>query len=235
VRLMCQDARAQSYSDAQIDDYQGLPRSRFPWSAPLTVTVRARFSHTSGVLKGTAGFGFWNDPFFMTGRRLPAFPRALWFFYASPPSNMKLDLETPGCGWKAATIDARRWPFILLLPALPAAVPLMNIRRLYQALWPVGQRAIGVKEAQVDVEMADWHTYVLEWTAQQARFLVDDALVLATERSPQGRLGFVLWLDNQYAIVTPWGRIGHGCVDAPGSQWLEVDWLTIAPEKAEVA
>jgi hypothetical protein len=232
VRLLSQDADAQAYSDAQIDDYQGLPRGRFPWSAPLTLTVRARFSHTCGVLKGTAGFGFWNDPFFMTGRRLPTLPRAMWFFYASAPSNMKLDLETPGRGWKAATIDAQRWPFLLLLPTAPAALPLMNIRRLYQVLWPIGQRAIGVNETQVDFEMTDWHTFVLEWSAQHARFLVDNTLVLATKRPPRGRLGFVMWLDNQYAIVTPWGRIGHGYIDAPGSQWLEVDWLTIIPEKA---
>jgi len=231
LRLVNQDAHALTYSDAQLDDYQGLPRGQFPWSAPLTLTVKARFSHATGSLKGTAGFGFWNDPFLMTGRRLPALPRAIWFFYASTPSNMKLDLQTPGHGWKAATIDAQRWPFILLLPTAPFAIPLMNIHPLYRALWPLGQRAIAVSEAHLDVEMADWHTYVVQWTAQRARFWVDGTLVLDSDRPPRGRLGFVMWMDNQYAIVTPWGRFGHGCVNAPGRQWLEVDSLTIVPEK----
>ena len=122
LRLVNTNASAQRYTNAQIDDYGGLPRRRFLWSPPLTLTVRARFSHPAArvrgdcdcdfqyqptteagpILGGTAGFGFWNDPFVMTDRRPPALPRAIWFFYASPPSNMKLDLHTPGCGWKGS-------------------------------------------------------------------------------------------------------------------------------------
>ena len=34
---------------------------------------------------------------------------------------------------------------------------------------------------------------------------------------------------NQYAIVTPWGRVGYGLLDAPGRQWMEVDRLTLSP------
>ncbi|MFC1975316.1 hypothetical protein ACFLXQ_02830, partial [Chloroflexota bacterium] len=59
------------YTDAQIDDYQGLPRVHFLWRPPLQMTVQARFSHPAGELSGTAGFGFWNDPFMMTGLRWP--------------------------------------------------------------------------------------------------------------------------------------------------------------------
>jgi hypothetical protein len=36
-------------------------------------------------------------------------PRAIWFFYASPPSHMDLALDVPGYGWKAAMIDATSW------------------------------------------------------------------------------------------------------------------------------
>jgi hypothetical protein len=234
LRFVNRDTSSRQYTDAQIDDYQGLPRRRFPWRPPqkgkLTMTVRACFSHPRDVLSGTAGFGFWNDPFLMTGKRLPTLPRALWFFYASPPSNMKLDLRTPGRGWKAATIDAMRWPFFLLLPTAPLAVPLMNIRRLYRALWPLGQRAIGVSEAPIEVTMTDWHTYVIEWSVERARFFVDDMLLLDCDTSPRGPLGFVMWLDNQYAVVTPWGRFGYGQLDAPGRQWMEVDTLTIEPD-----
>jgi len=229
LRFVNPDTTADDYTDAQIDDYQGQPRRRFPWRPPLRMTVRARFSHPCGVLSGTAGFGFWNDPFMMTGRRWPTLPRALWFFYASPPSNMKLDLHTPGRGWKAATLDALRWPFFLLLPTAPLAIPLMNVRALYRRLWPVAQRAIGVWEGLVAVDMTDWHRYVIEWDMGQARFYVDDMLVLDSDASPRGPLGFVMWLDNQYAIVTPWGRLGYGLLDAPGQQWMEVDVLMIEP------
>lgn len=230
LRFVNPNTSSRHYTDAQIDDYQGLPRRRFPWRRPLTMSVRACFSHPDGELSGTAGFGFWNDPFMMTGKRLPTLPRAIWFFYASRPSNIKLDLHAPGWGWKAATIDALRWPFFLLLPTTPMAVPLMNVHRLYRALWPLGQRAIGVSEAPIEVEMTAWHTYVIEWGARTARFYVDDELVLKGRTSPRGPLGFVMWLDNQYAIVTPWGRFGYGLLDAPGRQWMEVDRLLIEPQ-----
>jgi len=227
LRFVTTDASSRKYSDAQIDDYQGLPRRRFPWSPSLRLTVRARFSHPAGKLLGTAGFGFWNDPFVMTGARIPTLPRALWFFYGSPPSNMKLDIAAPGHGWKAATIDALRPVTLLLAPLAPAAVPLMNIRPLYRRLWPSIQRALNVREAPVEAEMTRWHTYAIEWRTGQARFSVDEETILEHTPSPHGPLGFVMWLDNQYMVATPWGRLGWGLLDIPGRQWMEVDHLRI--------
>ena len=231
LRLVTTDATSRSYSDAQIDDYQGLPRRRFPWRPPLRLTVRARFSHPANELRGTAGFGFWNDPFMMTGVRIPTLPRAIWFFYGSPPSNIKLDLHTPGHGWKAATIDALRPAALLLAPLAPLAVPLMNLPPLYQCLWPSIQRALNVREATVEEEMTEWHTYVLEWGTERAEFRVDGETVLEGAPAPRGPLGFVMWLDNQYMVVTPRGRLGWGLLDAPGRQWMEVDRLAIDPQE----
>ncbi|HIE39761.1 MAG TPA: hypothetical protein EYH30_05305 [Anaerolineales bacterium] len=228
LRFVVADASARRYADAQIDDYQGLPRWRFPWRPPLRLTVRARFSHPAGELAGTAGFGFWNDPFLMTGARVPTLPRAAWFFYASPRSNMKLDLEVPGHGWKVATIDALRPSALLLAPLAPLAVPLMNLRPLYRALWTPIQRALNVREALLPVEMTEWHTYVLEWERGRARFSVDGTLWLDAP-SPHGPLGFVMWLDNQYMVVTPQGRLGWGLLEVTGRQWMEVDCLRIGP------
>ena len=215
------------YTDAQIDDYQGLARRDFLWRPPLKMTVQARFSHPAGQLSGTAGFGFWNDPFMMTGRRRPTLPRVIWFFYSSPPSNMKLDLHTPGPGWKAATLDALRLPFFALLPTAPVAVPLMNVAPLYRAFWPTGQRAIGVSESPVQVDMQVWHTYVIDWQENSAHFTVDGDTVLACKTSPRRPLGFVMWLDNQYMVATPWGCFKYGLLDAPGRQWMEVVGLEI--------
>ncbi len=215
------------YTNAQIDDYQGLPRKGFLWRPPLKMTMRARFSHQAGELSGTAGFGFWNDPFMMTGRRLPTLPRVMWFFYASPPSNIKLDLNTPGQGWKAATMDAKRPLFFFLAATVPVFVPLMNIRPLYRRLWPVAQRAMGVSEVALEMPMTEWHTYAIEWGQRRSRFSVDGKAVLESASSPQGPLGFVMWLDNQYAVVTPWGRLGYGLLESPERQWMEVDSLSI--------
>jgi hypothetical protein len=221
---------ARRYTNAQIDDYQGLPRGGFLWRPPLKMTVRARFSHHAGALSGTAGFGFWNDPFMMTSRRSPALPRVVWFFYASPPSNMKLDLRTPGSGWKAATLNVCWLPFLLLAPTAPVAVPLMNVRPLYRRLWPVAEMAMGVSEAALEVSMTEWHTYAIEWGVERASFSLDGKPVLQSESSPRGPLGFVMWLDNQYAVVTPWGRLGYGLLDCAERQWVEVDSLSIEPQ-----
>lgn len=228
LRLVTTQTTADRYTNAQIDDYQGLPRRQFRWRPPLQMRVQARFSHPSGLLQGTAGFGFWNDPFLMTGWRWPTLPRAIWFFYGSPPSDMKLDLYTPGYGWKAATIDVLRWPFFALLPFAPLAVPLMKVRWFYQRCWPTAQRAIRVSETLLPVSMTDWHTYSLFWQKETVHFAVDGQAILDCRAAPRGPLGFVMWLDNQYMVVTPWGRFNYGLLASSQEQWLEVRQLTVA-------
>jgi hypothetical protein len=233
LRLETTDTDARGYTNAQIDDYQRRSRRDFLWLPPLTLALRARFSHPAGQaggdrgLRGTAGFGFWNDPFLMTGSRTPALPRAIWFFYASPPSDVVLDRGTPGFGWKAATIDALRPGAALLALTAPLAVPLMNIRAVYRAYWPVAQRILSISEAVVPSVMTEWHTYTIEWGADSARFQVDDQLVLDCDTPPRGPLGLVIWLDNQYLIATPWGRLRYGLLATPGEQWLELEWVQI--------
>ncbi len=234
ARFVNLNTTRQHVTNAQIDDYQGLPRRRYRWRPPLTMSVRARFSHPAAnaggqdCLQGTAGFGFWNDPFMMTGRYWPALPRAIWFFYASPPSDMRLDPRVPGWGWKAAMIDSSRWPFLLLLPLAPLAIPLMNVRSLYRRLWPVAQQALGIRESLIKADITTWHTYTLEWGRHFARFTVDGAVIMQCNDSPRGPLGFVMWLDNQYMVFKPWGRFRYGWLGTPGEQWMEVEELKIA-------
>lgn len=243
LQLSTGPATESVYSDAQIDDCQGRPRGQLLWSPPLRLAVRARFSHpgppaSAGgdcdyeylggqILSGTAGFGFWNAPSTLAGGKLPALPRALWFFYASPPSNIGLARAVPGCGWKAAAFDASGWPFRLLAPTIPVAVPLMRWRAAYRRLWPVGQRAIGVHEARLEAGMTDWHTYVIEWRAGQARFLVDGTVVLDCDRAPRGPLGLVIWLDNQSLVLTPQGRLHRRLLRQPEAQWLELAGISL--------
>ncbi len=130
LRLALPGAVAGSYADAQIDDYDNLPHSHYRWRPPLRMEVRARSSHPvhparllpasdagepQAYLRGTVGFGFWNYPFSLSGRFV-RLPDAVWFFGASPPSNMALVPGIPGWGWKAQVVHshrlraARRWP-----------------------------------------------------------------------------------------------------------------------------
>jgi hypothetical protein len=227
VRLLTRDASRRRYTNAQLDDASDLPRGRYRWQPPLRMMIRARFSHPADTLRGTAGFGFWNYPLALRGQPSATLPQAVWFFFASPPSNIKLDQHAPGYGWKAATIDTLRPAALRLIPLAPLAMAAMNIPPLYRQLWPPIQQAVGVCEQPLAVEMTDWHIYALEWLPDRVRFTVDGQMVLEDAPAPGGPLCFVLWLDNQYAIVTPWGRFGWGLVDMPGDQWIAVDWLAI--------
>jgi hypothetical protein len=140
---------------------------------------------------------------------------------------MRLALDVPGNGWKAATIDALCPSSLLLAPVTLPAVLLMKAQPLYRRLWPPMQRALHVQEAVVRADMTGWHTYVLEWGPERTCFVVDERAVLKDGPSPGGPLGFVMWLDNQYMIATPQGRFGWGLVETPGRQWMEVDSLVI--------
>ncbi|MEZ4681241.1 MAG: hypothetical protein R2932_44205 [Caldilineaceae bacterium] len=235
LRLINRPTTASDYSNAQLDDYQGLPRAAFLHRPPLTLTLRARFSHNAGDLCGTTGFGFWNDPFGMTGSRWPTLPRALWFFFSSPPSNMALAHAVPGPGWKAATIDAWRWPFFLLAPTTPIAMLLLRIPALYRRLWPIGQRAIAVHEALLLLDMTAWHDYKIEWAARHVRFWVDEQVVLHADQSPRGPLGLVIWKDNQAMSISPTHLPHHQLLFCAREQWLEIADVTLLPTVASLS
>jgi hypothetical protein len=51
--------------------------------------------------------------------------------------------------------------------------------------------------------------------------------VLQGAPSPRGPLGLVIWIDNQYLIVHPTGRLEHGILPLPHTQWLEIDAVAL--------
>lgn len=228
LHLILEHPTDAEYSNAQIDDYLHRDPPWFMWRPPLRMTVRAWASHNADELKGTAGFGFWTQPL-MPGRTLPILPASVWFFFASPPTDMAFARGIPGFGWKAATLDATRLPFLLLLPTAPIGFLLMRFPALYRLLWPIAQRAIGVSEALVPVNLHEPHTYRIDWQSQSIEFFIDDSMIHHVPFAPRGPLGFVAWLDNRYAILTPQGRVGRGLLATRGRQWLTLDQLKIEP------
>lgn len=216
VHLSIPLAASECYHDAQISDYHAT-EPRFGNRPPLRLSLLAR---GEGELRGTAGFGFWNQVF-VPGRRRFRLPQAIWFFFGSRPNDIALAGGVPGHGWKAATINARGWRFYGLLPLAPLGFLALRSETLYQKLWPVGQRAIGVREALLDsMLLRDFHSYAIDWREDRVVFSVDDEVVLCSERAPRSALGFIAWVDNQYAIVTPQGRFGWGLLDCPEPQKL---------------
>jgi hypothetical protein len=225
------------YADAQIDDYGKLPRANFPWRPPLRMEVRTRSSLSAattdstvaspGILHGTAGFGFWNYPFSVRGDIL-MLPEAIWFFYASPPSDIALVPGISGWGWKAQVVHAMRPSAALaIVPTLLATGwghLTGNIRPAERWL----QRLSGAHETLLPVEMTQWHTYRLDWYATEVHFWVDERHIFQVSHPPRGPLGFVAWLDNQYAIATPRGMLRFGTVSCE-SQWFALDSVSITP------
>jgi len=226
VRLVTDAARAGVYADAQLDDYHIGARDdqrRWLWRPPVKMQVRARAS--SSALTGTAGFGFWNDPFTLSGG-VRALPEAIWFFYASPPSNMALAPGVPGYGWKAALVNTTLTSS--LLAGVPTALAVLWTRLRGGTLaerWV--QRLSGAHEAPLDLDWTTWHTFELYWQRDAVSFCVDGQTVLRSPHPPRGPLGYVAWVDNQFAVATPRGEFRFGTLAAPGRQWLELDWISL--------
>ncbi len=248
LRLVLDGAEATRYSDAQLDDYSGLRASRYPWRPPLRMRVRARASHATQPvrrvgraegnpaqeggqwLRGTAGFGFWNAPFTLAGGGVRP-PEALWFFAASAPSRLALTDGGAAYGWKAQMVHSRRLGALAATPPMALSAIWARISGDDRAATHWMERLSGAHEATLDSQRADlrqWHDYSLEWQPDIARFAIDDQIVLAAPHPPRGPLGFVAWIDNQYAIVTPRGKLRFGALTCP-PQWLELASLVIEP------
>ncbi len=224
TRLIVPQAARTQYADAQLDDRLVYSRS-LTHRPPLRLTIRARFSSQS--LLGTAGFGFWNHPLFAASHPVPL-PRAIWFFFASPPSHMDLALDVPGCGWKAAMIDATTLGAVAMAPLALPVVLLNRSERWYRRIWPFVQKNLSIEEKALPLDLLpEWHTYSIEWGSDRARFLVDDQVVLdCRNRAPRGPMCFVAWVDNRLAVVTPTGSIQLGLFDVRQPQWLELEDIT---------
>ncbi len=219
---------AETYADAQIDDY-GLSRGRqgLSWQAGVSLKLKACFSHESSVLQGTAGFGFWNAPFADPTMTWPTLPQAVWFFYASPPSDLPLPLRGKGQGWFVGTIDGGTTTAVSTIPFAPIFLLLNRLRSFRIRFWPVVRRRLGISYKPLSCAMTKWHTYQLDWHPDGCLFFVDETLAYQTAFSPRGPLGFVCWLDNQYLILTRNGRFRWGTLPITEPQWLKVAELTI--------
>jgi len=216
-RLTIPAGPAGEYRVAQLDDYAGLPRGKFPSRPPRTLSLRARVS--PGFDAGTWGFGFWNDPFGVSlrpFRPLSALPNAAWFFFASKQNYLSFRDDKPAQGFlaqvfRAQSFDVRLVPAVLAFPFARRAT-----RR-----W-LG-RMIDEDGSALSVDPVQWHAYSLRWGEERVVFEVDGAVVLETPVSPRPPLGLVIWIDNQYAAFTPEGRMGGGILKLDAPAWLEIE------------
>ncbi len=225
--LLRLDPAGAGYADAQLDDYGDLKRRDYLWRPGTTMDLRARFSHTSGELQGTAGFGFWNAPFGDPSISYPALPQATWYFYASSPSDLPFPERGAGRGWFVATIDAATLQAAAMAPLALPVVVFNNIGLLRRRIWPAVRDRLRISYHPLTASMTEWHHYRLDWRSNECRFHVDEVPIFETDSSPGGPLGFVCWIDNQYLVATPQGRLRWGTRPIRRSQWLEIADLNL--------
>ena len=210
-----------AYRFAQIDDYFGLPRRKFPHHA-LTLSLRARTS--SSTIPGTWGFGLWNDPFGMSlgfganRFRLPTLPNAAWFFGASPENHLSFS-DKPAQGFLAQSFRSPIFHTSLLPAGMLLPFSAKTTRRMLSKVIAEDSSALGV-------DVTQWHSYKLEWSESRVAWYVDEVQVSESPVSPNPPLGLVIWIDNQFAAFKPDGKIGFGVLEG-GEEWLEIEDLVM--------
>ena len=82
-------------------------------------------------------------------------------------------------------------------------------------------------EAILSTPLDEWHEYRLVWQIDAVQFEVDGELALDAPITSRGPLGFVAWIDNQYAVLSESRGIRFGVVPTEEPAWLEVADLEI--------
>lgn len=217
-RLVIPPIGADTYADAQLDDYDhGLPR-HFTDLPPQHLHIRARFSHRE--MKGTAGFGFWNHPFSRTGAVLEP-PSNVWFFNSSTESDLQVARGVPGHGFKAAMLNGGRMPKGVMRIAGSIFTFMLKAPFIANLLMSVGRAVVNAHEVVLTLDMTEWHDYEIDWLSQEAIFRVDGTEVLRAPHPPRCALGFAAWVDNYRATASS-GAYQFAYVAAQQEQWLEM-------------
>jgi len=226
ARLVVDGAVEGELSDAEIDDHRTAPRWNLHWTPPLTLTIRARFSHPAGELRGTAGFGFWNDPFDWTGN-VQAPPNALWFFYASPESDMAFVRGARGHGWRAAFLNGGKADRV----TMAVGNALFRIPAMSKLIFAAAEKRMDAAEYLLDdVDMTQWHEYRIEWRAAEAVLFVDAVEKFRAKNPPTTPLGFVAWVDNNATTMGPGKEFSFTRISVPEREWMELAYVKIEKE-----
>lgn len=218
------------YRWAQMDDYLEKPRKKFVWRKPTSLCLEARCDNSEH--SGTWGFGFWNDPFNTnlgvkgSVRRLPVLPNCAWYFYASPQNYLSFENKLPTQGFLAATYSSPLIPSVLFAPTIPFLPLLLSKKIAKSARWLL-RFLIKQDACSINVDVKDWHIYQINWQPHEVVFKIDQQIVLTTKKSPKGKLGIVIWVDNQYAAFHPDGLISFGTLPSQESTTLEIRNLSI--------
>lgn len=222
MRLRVSPGDNQRYHLAEVDDTHMRPRHAFPWRPPVRLRVQARFS-APDTLRGTAGFGFWNMAVSTTADSVALIaPQVFWVFLASPPNQLAF---TPGWSGRGFFVQSIRSP---VLPRWMERLGVLALRVPFVArlAYRTAQTIVPAAERPLDhIDPTAWHTYELEWEPTRVRCLVDGHQVLAAPIAPRAPLGFVAWVDNQFAAVN--ATLRGGWLSVETEQFLDLREIVI--------
>jgi len=216
------------YHCSQLDDYKHLDRSDFAWTPGSVLSLEARVSQAD--LKGTWGFGFWNDPFQVrfgikggsfSGRRLPVLPNSTWFFYAAPPNYLTFRDNHPSQGLLAAVFSSALIPSWILGLGVPV-LPLLGIPLTARYIRKCISNFINEDAKLLQHDVTSWNNYEIHWNQVMIEYMLNGEIIWCTRIVPKGRLGFLIWIDNQYAAFSDKGVFKTGLSEISENHWLEV-------------
>ena len=98
----------------------------------------------------------------------------------------------------------------------------------------VGRLATSAAERVVrggDLPLTDdltaWRDYELVWRPDGVTFAVDGVTLGQIGAAPAGPLGFVAWMDNQWAALRDDGTMAGGYLAVAAPQWLDIARIEI--------
>jgi hypothetical protein len=220
-RLTIPASEKRYYRIAQLDNCTRVARRAFAHQS-MDMRLRARVS--SQNVQGTWGFGVWNDPYrTSTGPgenilQTLTLPNAAWYFSSSKHSHLAFRDDKPANGFLAQVFRAEKTPWLPLMGV--AGLFLFSRARARRSL----SHLIEEEALRLEIDVTQWHEYRMNWDASGVVFEVDEQTVLQTPISPKGRLGTVIWIDNQFAAFTPEGKVKFGALTGP-EEWMEISDL----------
>ena len=82
-------------------------------------------------------------------------------------------------------------------------------------------------EILLDTPLDEWHEYAMSWQPSGAVFRIDGEIVAESSIVPHGPLGFVVWIDNQYAVLSEAKGIRFGLLPTGQEYSLEIQDLQV--------
>jgi hypothetical protein len=105
---------------------------------------------------------------------------------------------------------------------------LLALRPTARLLRKLARRWISQDSTTINVNVTQWHHYKMILDHDVVTYELDGHNIWKTSITPRGALGFLVWVDNQYAALPPDGKLSYGTLENTEPTWIEVMDLCIS-------